>query len=135
MKTMELQGDLLNLFVAKAMGGVIDADLRAPFDEWGCGVNYKGGIFSPEKDVSSIWAQVMKLRISTQDVGDGRWLITMPAPTDEKSVPFPPTYCTNPLSGYRYAIVWSAFGPNVPDTLDTSLFGTVNLEFFNLEFA
>ncbi|NVL49845.1 hypothetical protein F2S72_08845 [Pseudomonas syringae pv. actinidiae] len=134
METMDLRGDLLNLFVAQAMGGVLDVALCAPFDEWGCGIIYQGRIFSPEKDVSLIWAQVMKLRISTTDVGDGRWLITMPAPTDQDSVPFPPTYCENPLSGYCYAIVWGAFGPTVPDTLETTLFGTVNLELFNLEF-
>lgn len=135
MNTLELKGDLLNLFVAKAMGGVLDVDLRVPFDEWGCGIIYKGGIFSPEKDVSLIWSQVMKLRISTRDVGDGRWLITMPAPTDEASTPFPPICCTNPLAGYSYAIVWNAFGPSVPATLDTALFGTVNLRPFNLEFT
>jgi hypothetical protein len=135
MNTLELRGDLLNLFVALALGGVEGDDIRAPFDEWGCGVVFKGNIFCPEKDVSLVWPTVMKLRISTLDVGDGRWLVTMPAPTEKGSLPFPPTYCINPLAAYRHAIVWYAFGATVPDTLDTRLFGKVNLEAFNLEFA
>ena len=135
MNTLELRGDLLNLFVALAMGGVEGQDLRVPFDEWGCGIVYKGGIFSPEKDVSLVWPTVMKLRISTTDVGDGRWKVSMPDEAAPESHPFPPIYCTNPLSAYRHAIVWSVFGPKVPDTLDTKLFGVVNLEGYNLNFA
>lgn len=87
MNTLELRGDLLNLFVALAMGGVEGQDIRAPFDEWDCGIIYKGNIFSPEKDVSLVWPTVMKLRISTTDVGDGRWKVTMPAPDDPLSPP------------------------------------------------
>lgn len=47
---------------------------------------------------------------------------------------FPPHYCSNPLTGYCYAIVRRAFGPVVPDTLDTRLFGVVKIEDFNLDF-
>lgn len=32
MNTLDLKGDLLNLFVALALGGVEGQDLRAPFD-------------------------------------------------------------------------------------------------------
>ncbi len=135
MNTLELRGDLLNLFVALALGGVEGQDLRVPFDEWGCGIVYKGSIFSPEKDVALVWPTVMGLRISTTDVGDGRWMFTLPAPTDRHSTPLPPIYCTNPLAAYRHAIVWSVFGPTVPDTLETRLFGVVNLEGYNLNFA
>ena len=33
MNTLDLKGDLLNLFVALALGGVEGQDVRAPFDE------------------------------------------------------------------------------------------------------
>lgn len=134
MNTLDLKGDLLNLFVALALGGVEGQDLRAPFDEWGCGIVYKGNLFSPEKDISAVWPEVMRLRISTCDVGDGRWLVTLPAPVTGQLPQFPPHYCSNPLAGYCYAIVWRAFGPVVPDTLDTRLFGAVKIEDFNLDY-
>ncbi|MBS3183561.1 hypothetical protein JIQ88_00490 [Pseudomonas sp. PCH44] len=134
MNTLDLKGDLLNLFVALALGGVEGQDVRAPFDEWGCGIVYKGNIFSPERDIGSVWPEVLRLRISSTDAGDGRWLITLPAPSDELAAPLPPINCANPLIGYCYAIVWSVYGPTVPDTLDTRLFGMVNLEPFNLDF-
>lgn len=134
MNTLELRGDLLNLFVALALGGVEGKDVIAPFDEWGLGIVYKGNIFLPEKDVSLLWPTVLKLRISTNDTGDGRWMITLPCPNKPNTKPMPPVFCTNPLVGYRYAIVWNAFGPTVPDTLDTQLFGVLKLEGFNVNF-
>ena len=54
--------------------------------------------------------------------------------TDANIAALPPIYCTNPLVGYCYAIVWSVFGPTVPDTLDTQLFGVVKIEGFNVGF-
>ncbi|HDS1721742.1 hypothetical protein NPS53_09530 [Pseudomonas putida] len=134
MNTLDLKGDLLNLFVALALGGVEGQDVRAPFDEWGCGIVYKGAIFSPVTDIGAVWSEVLRLRISTTDAGEGRWLITSPAPIEGNAAPLPPINCTNPLAGYCYAIVWSAFGSTVPDMLATRLFGVVDLEQFNLDF-
>lgn len=135
MKTLELKGNLLNMFVALAMGGTEGDDLRVPFDEWDCGIIYKRNNFTPEKDVGAIWAEVMRLRISHADAGHGRWLVTMPSSDSSQVPPFPQCDCSNPLDGYRLAIVWSAFGPEVPDTIESRLYGLVTLSPFNKEFA
>lgn len=134
MKTLDLQGNLLNMFVALAMGGVEGKDLRAPFDEWDCGIIYKGNNFTPEKDVGAIWQEAMKLRISHEDAGDNQWLVKMALAEGTDAAPFPPFNCVNPLDGYRLAIVWSAFGSEVPDTLNSKLFGLVDLRSLNEEF-
>lgn len=131
MKTMDLKGNLLNMFVGLAMGGTEGEDLFAPFDDWNAGILYRGNHFTPETNISAIWSTVIELRISTTDAGDGRWMVSMPAPADSKSVPFPPYYCSNPLDGYRLAIAWSFFGPNVPDTFESEVFGQVALSLFN----
>lgn len=81
MNTLELRGDLLNLFVALALGGVEGQDLRVPFDEWGCGIVYKGSIFSPEKDVALVWPTVMGLESALLMLGTGvGWSRYLPRP-------------------------------------------------------
>ena len=135
MKTLESKGHLLNMFVALAMGGKEGDDLRVPFDDWDCGIIYKGNNFRPERDVGAIWPEVMRLRISHADAGHGRWLVTMPSSNDSQVPPFPPCDCANPLDGYRLAIVWTAFGAEVPDTIQSRLFGLVTLSPFNEEVA
>ncbi|GLE85453.1 hypothetical protein VNPA120661_57790 [Pseudomonas aeruginosa] len=131
MNTLELEGNLLNMFVALALGGVEGENLFVPFDAWDCGIVYGGDTFSPHHDVAAIWPEVMRLRISTTDTGDGRWVVAMPTPPAGQSLPFPPYLCTNPLDGYRYAIVWSVFGSEVPDTYESVHFGLVNLVPYN----
>lgn len=132
MKTMELNGQLLNLYVSLTLGATEGEDLFFPFDDWEhAGVTYKGQYFEPEKNIAQVWPLVLKLRISAQDVGDGRWVVTLPAPTDSQAVPFPPYYCTNPQIGYLYAIVWSFFGAEVPNSYQSVDAGLVDLTAFH----
>lgn len=131
MNTMDLKGNLLNMFVALAMGGTEGEDFCVPFDDWDAGILYRGNCFTPETDISAVWDTVVGLRISTTDTGDGRWLVSMPAPADSNTEPFPPHYCSNPLEGYLLAIVWSRYGANVPDTFVSEVFGQVPLRLFN----
>lgn len=131
MKTITLNGNLLNLYVALALGGKEGVDLRVPFDAWDCGIVYKGNLFEPEKCISlgweSIWPAVLRLKIGCVPDLNDLWLATMPDSSDSNAVSFPPLFCLTPIDGYRIAIVWSVFGPEVPDTFESFLFGTVDL--------
>ncbi|MDR8015366.1 hypothetical protein [Ectopseudomonas guguanensis] len=131
MKTTNLKGNLLNMYVALALGGKEGVDLRVPFDEWECGIAYKGCSFEPEKCTSlgweSIWPAVLRLKIGCVPDRDDLWLATMPDSAESHSVSFPPLLCLTPIDGYRIAIVWSVFGPEVPDTFKSCIFGTVDL--------
>lgn len=132
--TLDLKGNLLNMFVALAMGGVEGyKQLEIPFDEWGTLV-FNRASFYPERDVGVIWAEVLRLRISTNATGDGRWEITLPVQSVRNQEPFPPYICDNPLDGYRMAITWSAYGSQVPDVFESSLFGRVELAPYNVDF-
>lgn len=131
MKTLELKGNLLNLFVALAMGGVEGQDLLVPFDAWECGIGFRGNDFHPERDVAAVWPELLMLRIGSVDAGDDRWLVSMPDSAHDQDEPFPPCICANPLDGIRLAVVWSVYGPEVTDTFDSELFGTVELAAYN----
>ncbi|MBB3105251.1 hypothetical protein [Azomonas macrocytogenes] len=135
MKTLALQGNLLNLFVALAMGGKEGEDLRVPFDEWDCGVVYEGDYFNPQRNVADIWSAVIRLRLSTQDAGNGHWIVTLPQKMlDSEVVAFPTFCCADPLKGYCLALVWSVFGSEMPDEIESERFGQVPLAQYNVDF-
>lgn len=134
MKTTGLTGNLLNMYAALALGGKEDVDLRIAFDE-GASVIYKGNNFEPDNCLwhgwDSIWPAVLRLKIgSVPDHGE-LWRVTMPTTAGSHTEPFPPLYCLTPIDGYRIAIVWSVYGAEVPDTFNSSVFGTVDLTQFN----
>lgn len=79
MKTLDLQGNLLNLYVALAMGGFDESSGSwAPFDYWEGTIRYRDEEFSPLTDIATIWPEVLRLRLSTHCDDDGLWTISLP---------------------------------------------------------
>jgi len=133
MKTTELKSNLLNMYVAIALGGIEGKDLFIPFDAWDCGIKYQGDVFDPAERIDLIWPTVKALKIGCVYDGEGLWLVSMAETTAGQAEPFLPLQCTDPADGYRIAIVWSVFGSEVPNTFESSLFGTVDLTEYNHE--
>ncbi|HHH9443035.1 TPA: hypothetical protein ACP32N_005023 [Pseudomonas aeruginosa] len=138
MKTLALQGNLLNFYVALALGNFTEDPDWAPFDFWEGNIRYRGNEFSPLTDIEMIWPQVIRLRLTTHDAGNGYWAVTLPRKSAvtqafAESVETFPTFCVaDPLHGYCLAVVWSVFGSEVPDTYESTWAGSVPLEPYNV---
>lgn len=140
MKTLALHGNLLNFYVALALGNFTEDPDWAPFDFWEGDIRYRGKSFSPLTQINDIWPEVLRLRLSTQDAGNGYWLVTLPRKSALRqafsdTVVTYPTFCVaDPLQGYCLAVVWSVFGEDVPDIFESSWAGHVPLDFYNVPF-
>jgi hypothetical protein len=141
MKTLALNGNLLNFYVALALGNFNEEDSNwAPFDYWEGEILYRGKSFSPLTRLNDIWPEVIRLRLSTQDAGNGYWLVTLPRKSALRqafsdTVVTYPTFCVaDPLQGYCLAVVWSVFGDEVPDVFESTWAGHVPLQVYNVPF-
>lgn len=140
MKTLDLQGNLLNLYVALAMGGFDESSGSwAPFDYWEGTIRYRDQEFSPLTDIATIWPEVLRLRLSTHCDHDGLWSITLPGQSPsaigaaDQPAGEPQAFrVADPIHGYCLAIVWNQFGPEVPDVFESSWAGCVPLEHYNV---
>lgn len=140
MKTLDLQGNLLNLYVALAMGGFDESSGSwAPFDYWEGTIRYRDQEFSPLTDIATIWPEVLRLRLSTHCDDDGLWSISLPGQSpsaigaaDQPAGESQAFRVADPIHGYCLAIVWNQFGPEVPDVFESSWAGCVPLEHYNV---
>ncbi|MBM3105533.1 hypothetical protein IIE18_10315 [Pseudomonas sp. V1] len=140
MKTLDLQGNLLNFYVAMALGNFTEGPDWAPFDFWEGSILYRGKEFSPLTEILDIWPEVLRLRLTSQDAGNGYWLVTLPKKSAIRqafggTVETYPTFCVaEPLQGYCLAVVWSVFDSEVPDVFQSNWAGSVPLELYNVPF-
>ncbi|WP_017519967.1 hypothetical protein ACQCLI_32030 (plasmid) [Pseudomonas nitroreducens] len=140
MKTVALRGNLLNFYVALALGNFSEDQDWAPFDFWEGEIRYRGRSFSPLTQLNDIWPEVIRLRLSTQDAGNGYWLVTLPKKSATRqaftdAVVTYPSFCVaDPLHGYCLAVVWSVFGEDVPNAFESTWAGHVPLELYNVPF-
>lgn len=113
MKTLDLQGNLLNLYVALAMGGFDESSGSwAPFDYWEGTIRYRDQEFSPLTDIATIWPEVLRLRLSTHCDHDGLWSISLPGQSpsaigaaDQPAGESQAFRVADPIHGYCLAIV------------------------------